>query len=581
MTRIREEIKKIIRGALPYNFDGEVLVSVPDVTEHGDYSTNVAFALAKIQKTSPREAAEEMVAKIKEQGLRMKENVFSRIEGAGGGFINFWISDEALFGKLGEMLWKPEGWGRSNTGKGKKIRVEYFQPNVAKIPHVGHMRSAVIGDALKRIFLSQGHKVVSDTHIGDWGTQFGILLYAWKEASKEDQEKIKKNPVRGLNDLYVAEGKKIEAEPERRERGKEEFAKLEQGDKENRKIWKWMVTVSLVEFDEIKRRFGLLRFEEERAESVYEDAMPPLVERALKKGVAARKPLDSAQGVTGAVVVDLSDVGLGEAVLLKSDGASTYLLRDLATLEYWDKKKLDKNLYVVDIRQSHHFSQVFDVGKRLGIPLASRSEHIVFGFMSLPEGAMSTRKGNVIGLLDVLDTMEARAREIIEKKNPELKNKEKVAKAVGVGALKYFDLSHHPKSNIMFDKEKALSFEGNTGPYLQYTYARLRSILRKIQDTRHKKQTSPKFDECERGLLVEMLRFPEAVEDAAKVYAPSVLANYLYGLAQKANEFYHSHPVLKEGDAEKRRFRLMLVEAVAATLKNGLYLLGIEAVEEM
>ena len=568
------QIEEFIRSVLPRDFERSISVSAPDVRSHGDYSTNVAFALAKYLKKSPREVAEELVLKIKEQGLRIRENLFSRVEVDGGGFINFWVSEEVLFERLQEVLRKSKKWGREDAGKSKKIRVEYFQPNVAKVPHVGHMRSAVIGDALKRIFLSQGYKTVSDTHIGDWGTQFGILLYAWKGLLEEEQEEIKKNPVRGLNDLYVAEGKNIEADPERRERGKGEFAKLERGDNENREIWKWMVRVSMIEFQEIMSRLGLLNFEEERPESVYENAMPSLVSRALKRGIALKKD--------GAVIVGLEDAGLGEAVLLKSDGASTYLLRDLATLEYWDKKKLEKNLYVVDVRQSHHFQQLFEAGKRLEIPLAVKSEHVVFGFMSLPEGAMSTRKGNVIGLLDILDEMEIRALEVIEKKNPKLKNKEKVARAVGVGALKYFDLSHHPKSNIVFDKEKALSFEGNTGPYLQYAYVRLRSVLRKVISCKLKvKSLKLQMDEGERRLLVEMLRFPEVVEDAAQARAPSVLASYLYGLAQKVNEFYHSHPVLRETDAEKRGFRLALVEVVAVTLKKGLYLLGIEAPEEM
>ena len=566
-------IEQIVREALPKSFKGSVQISAPDVLEHGHYATNIAFDLGKDLKKNPREIAEDLIQKIKKSKNQKSEDVFEKVEVAGGGFINFWLSDEALFKQLGKVLARPDRWGRSTTGKGKKVRIEYFQPNAAKVPHVGHLRSAVIGDALKRVFLSQGYKVVSDTHIGDWGTQFGILLSAWKSISKKEQDKIKKDPVQGLNDLYVSWNKKIEDDPDLRDKGKEEFAKLEQGDKENRKLWEWMVEVSMKEFEEIMGRLTLLSFEEHRGESVYEDVMPPLVARALKEGVAIEKD--------GAVIVDLEDEELGDAVLQKSDGASTYLLRDLATLQYCEKKKLEKNLYVVDVRQSHHFKQVFEVGKRLGISIAERSYHVVFGFLSLPQGAMSTRKGNVLGLLDVLDDVEARAGEVIEEKNPDLKKKRQVAQAVGVGALKYFDLSHHPKSNIIFDKEKSLSFEGGTGPYLQYAYARLRSILRRSKKKELRIKKNIEISEVERLLLVETLRFPEVVEDVLGTLAPNGLATYLHGFAQRVSEFYHAVPVLKEEDDEKRGFRLALVEAVAVTLKEGLDLLGIEAPEEM
>src|SRR3990167_8616480 len=295
---LRENISQVIEGLAGSLGVPNFSLEVPEVAEHGDYATNAPLMLAKSLERKPMDIAEELAKPLADE--RWGVSV------AAPGFLNFTFTDDVLVAALKEVLEAGDGWGTSTVGKGKTVMVEYFQLNIAKVLHIGHLRSAVIGDALKRIFLSQGYKTVSDTHIGDWGTQFGILLYAWKGLLEEEQEEIKKNPVRGLNDLYVAEGKNIEADPERRERGKGEFAKLERGDKENREIWKWMVRVSMIEFQEIMSRLWLLNFEEERPESVYENAMPSLVSRALKRGIALKKD--------GAVIVKKRSVGLGEAV---------------------------------------------------------------------------------------------------------------------------------------------------------------------------------------------------------------------------------------------------------------------------
>lgn len=579
---MREAIIKILTEII--GPDASVQMSVPDHPSHGDYSTSVAFALARATKRVPSDVARELVCRLEQSPL------FEKVEMAGEGFINFWISQKALMRELALVLEKPEVWGMSaaeedfRTKEAREVAVvDYFGPNVAKIPHIGHLRSAVIGDALKRLFLARGYRVVADTHIGDWGTQFGILLHGYKQLPPGEQEAIRRDPIAGLNALYVAESARIEADPERRDRAKEEFAMLERGDAENRALWEWMVAASREKFAEIGSALGLLPFEEDLGESFYEDRMPPIVEQALRSGAATNKE--------GAVVIDLEADGLGDAVLTKSDGASTYLLRDLATLAYrWERWHFLQNVYVVDVRQSRHFRQLFASAQRLGFGGVGESVHVEFGFMSLPEGALSTRKGTVVALEDVLSLVIRRAREVIEEKNPELADKERVAAVVGVGALKYFDLSHHRASNIVFDRDKSLSFEGNTGPYLQYTHARMRSILRRIPNhirrpagraTDEPEIQVPKLDGIERRLLAVILRFPEAVEDALAAYAPNALATYLHGLARTANEFYHANPVLQETDEEKRTFRLGLVEAAAATLKNGLDLLGIEAPEEM
>lgn len=549
----------------------EAEVFAQEKENYGHYSTNVAFSLAKENGTAPLKMAEELVVKIR---AGASKKFFDKVEAAKPGFVNFWLSNETILKRLNFILGAGEDWGSGNEGKGKAVVIDYFQPNVAKALHVGHLRSAVIGDALKRILISQGYKVVADTHLGDWGTQFGILIYGYKQLDEKGKKKIEEDPFRGLNELYVKESKIIEERPERREMAKEEFSKLEKGDKENREIWRWMTDVSFREFVKIIKKLGLLLFEEHRGESVYENDMPKIIQLASKKNLAKRTE-------DGALVIDISEEGLGEAVLAKSDGASTYLLRDLATMDYRARKrKFEKNLYVVDTRQSLYFRQLFRVAELLEIGGRGTSEHIQYGFTSLPEGAMSTRKGNTIALDDVLQDVVGRAREIIKEKNPNLKNKEEVAQMIGVGALKYFDLSHQRESNIVFEKERALSFEGNTAPYVQYTNARLLSILRKAKNV-PARVTEKNFVEDEGALAAMTLRLPEVAQDVLKDWTPNTLVNYLFSLAKKANEWYHAFPVLQEEDRSKREFRLGLARAVSITLVNGLYLLGIRAPEEM
>ena len=577
----REQVRSAIRAALREAGGGDAAgafaVEPPADPGHGDYATNAALVLAKSAGMNPRDTASAIAERLSND-----RDLIAKVEVAGPGFINIWLPDAVLQKALGEVLTAPDAWGTSDIGKGKTVRVEYFQLNIAKRPHVGHLRSAVIGDAIKRMLLAQGYNAVSDTHVGDWGTQFGILLKGYKEFIAHGESiPPDADPFEFLERIYVNQFDHLE---DIREQGKLEFAKLERGDPENRKIWEWMVDVSMRKLEQAAGRLSLIPFDMHRGESFYEDKMAPLVESALRKGVA-KKTSD------GAVVVDLAADGLDEAVLVKSDCASTYLLRDLATIRYM-KETLDfaGNLYVVDVRQSHHFRQLFRVAELLGFEGVGESEHIEFGFMTSPEGALSTRKGTAISLDTVIDEARDRARKIIAEKNPDLGNADTVAEHVGLGALKYFDLSHHRRSDVVFRWEDALAFEGNTGPYLQYTHARFRSILRKLPTDHHNSSdrvnsgdawNGASLDAAEHRLLVAILRLPEAIEDALKDYTPNTLANYLYGLAKLANEFYHSHPVLPEPDEAKRRLRIAVVAGVALTLKNGLNLLGIEAPQEM
>lgn len=583
---MREQLKQVIRGSIREKYSDSAVpdfsVAPPENPVHGDYATNVAMILAKSVKKDPVEIAREI-----QSGIAAGEAI-ERIEVVRPGFINFFLSERALQGALAGVIAHPDSWGKSDLSKGKTVMVEYFQLNIAKRPHIGHIRSAIIGDALKRIFSSQGYCAVSDTHVGDWGTQFGILLLGYKAAgSNLHQQEVAQDPFGALEEIYLAENARIESDPDRRKLAKQEFVKLERGDKENREIWEWMVDVSMKNLEASAARLGLLPFDEHRGESFYEDKMSAIVSLAFEKKVA--KKTDD-----GAVILDLTGQGLDEAVLVKSDGASTYLLRDLATIKYRKEHwNFWKNLYVVDVRQSHHFKQVFRVAELLGLDGAGESAHIEYGFMSLPTGAISTRAGNVISLEHVLDEAQTRARKIIAEKNPALKNADEVARIVGLGALKYFDLSHHRRSDIVFQWDAALSFEGNSGPYLQYTHARLKSILRKGAAVSvipapaapdHGRGQAPagiQLDLLEHRILASVLGFPEAIEDALADYTPNTLANYLYGLAKLANEFYHSHPVMQEQNEQRKNLRLALVVAVSQTLKQGLNLLGIDSPEEM
>ncbi len=622
---MRDKIRALITDAIKdrsiEGFTPEFSVAPPEIAAHGDYASNIALILGKMLKKNPMDVAEEIRNNFRhseqseesrkltgsfvrpgrtlDDGGRGEDEEGWKIEVVRPGFLNFFISDTVLFRELEYILKNSETLGKSEVGKDKTVMVEYFQLNIAKRPHIGHIRSAIIGDALKRMLLSQGYDAVSDTHVGDWGTQFGILLLGYKTAGANlhERETIQ-DPFAELEEIYLAENARIKDDPARRETAKEEFAKLEQGNEENRKLWQWMVEVSMKNLEASAVRLGLLPFDEHKGESFYEDKMAPIVALALEKSIAQKKD-------DGAVVVDLNSEGLDEAVLIKSDGASTYLLRDLATIQYRQNQwHFWKNLYVVDVRQGHHFKQLFRVAELLGFEGVGASEHVSYGFIKTQEGgAISTRGGTGISLEKVIDEAVEKARGVIHEKNPDLKNADEVARMVGIGALKYFDLSHHRESDIVFTWERALSFDGNTGPYLQYTYARLKSILRKAGDNkppssgRHSEQSEESreltgslarardnfvgLDPLEHALLVSLLRFPEAIEDALAIWSPHILAGYLYALAQSANEFYHTHPVLNEPDTEKKNLRLALVAAVAETLARGLFLLGIETPEEM
>lgn len=563
---MREKIKKILELSCgKKTFE----VFVPELEKFGHYSTNLALVLAKKQNRKPLELAGELSAKIQKNS---PAGFFEKIEVAPPGFINFWISREALLNELGRVSKSIKNYGRSGAGKGKTVIVEYSQPNIAKKMHVGHLRTTIIGDALANILEFVGYKVVRWNYLGDWGTQFGKLIAAYKLWG--DEKKVKENPIEELQCLYVKFHDEMKTSPDLEKRGQEEFKKLEEGDKENRKLWEWFKKESLKEFEKIYQKLGV-KFDTYLGESFFEGEVGPLVKKLLDSGVGKKSE--------GAVVVQLDSFGLPPALVQKSDGASLYLTRDIAGLEYRLKKyKPAKILYVVGNEQSLHFEQLFAVAKILGLE-GAELQHVKYGLVLGESGQkLATREGRTIFLEDAVGKAIRLAREVVEKKNPSLdeSEKEKIAEAVGVGALKYNDLKENRTTDIVFDWKKMLDFTGDSAPYLQYTHARLMSIKSKAGKI-GKPDLGLLKSEPEFAVIRKIMEFPEEILRSGASLNTSNLAGYLYKLAVLANRFYETTPVLKEENELRRNALLLLSGATASVLRTGLGILGIKSPEKI
>ena len=534
---------------------------------HGDYQSNQAFRLGKLQRTNPRKTAEQVVAALPAHPAVASVSV------AGPGFINFTLDDAWLAAHLAAQAADPAG-GVVQDGAGRTVVIDYSSPNVAKRMHVGHMRSTIIGNALDRMHRAAGWRVIGDNHIGDWGTQFGKLIVAWRLWL--DADAFEADPVGELERLYV----RFNQEPtaEREDEARAETAKLQAGDPENRALWRRFIEVSLAEFDGVYARLGV-RFDETLGESFYNPVLGELVDELVASGVAEHSE--------GAVVIKFGEEdgkSLADTVLVirKADGAFLYGTTDLATIRHrvatWAP---DTILYVTDMRQQLHFKQVFAAARKLGVD-GPALVHTWFGMMVLPEGSMSTRKGNVIRLVDLLDEAASRARAVVDEKSPELPEAERaaIAEAVGVGAIRYADLSQNPQSNVTFEWDRMLSLEGNTAPYLMYSYARCRSIQRKGA-------VAPSVEglalghPLERDLALHLLRIPEVVAAATSLCRPNLLCDHLFSTANAFNRFYYELSVLSADTPDERAARLALVEATARGLSRGLALLGVPALDRM
>lgn len=535
--------------------------------EFGDYQCNVAMALSKTMKKAPRQIAEAFV-----EAAGTHEAV-DHMEVAGPGFINFFINNSWLV-KFSCALGCDEKLSTPQIGAGKKLVMDYAGPNIAKPMHIGHVRSIIIGNALDRIHRYVGYDVIADNHMGDWGTQFGIMIMGYKNLL--DEEALKRAPVQELERIYVASYEKSKGDEEWLAKCRGELVKLQNGDEENTALWKGFVELSLGEFQKMFSRLGV-SFDLNRGESFYSDMLEGVVGKLEEKGLAVESE--------GATIVKLEEEKLPICIVRKSDGGFNYATTDIATIQNRQQEFApEKIVYVTDERQQLHFSQIFAICRRLGD--APELVHIWFGLMRLPEGTFSTREGNVIPLEKMLNEAESRALAIVKETSPEMPEEEQkeVARQVGIGALKYADLSQNPQTMIVFTWDKALALDGNSGPYLQYAHARISSVRDKYTERFPGKNPDDYpiliGDPIERDLAMRVCRFPEVVVKAAANFRPNFLAEYLFDLAQAYSSFYQNLPFLKAEDGV-RESRVRLCGLVAKVLKEGLALLGIEAPERI
>lgn len=566
---IQHLLETRLQEALPEgdNQATKAAVSAATDTRFGDYQTNVAMPLAKSQRMNPREVAAGIIAKLK------VDDICEPPEIAGAGFINFRLKPEFLAAQTARVLADPL-LGVPQAETPRSIILDFSSPNVAKPMHVGHIRSTFLGDALTRIARFLGHNVVTDNHIGDWGTQFGKVIYGWKHF--RDEAALQKNAVNELVRLYKEANALADSDADVMTACREELVKLQQGDPENLAIWKETVELSLREFQAMYDVLDI-RFDEHLGESFYNERLAPLVERLLTGGTA-----EISEGATCVFFRDQPALAEKPCLIRKSDGGFLYATTDLATLEYRiERWSPDAIWYVVGAPQALHFEQVFSVARKMGI--TCELEHIAFGsILGEDRKLMRTRSGESVQLRDVLDEAVQRAMRIVEEKNPTLSAEEKaeIAQTIGIGAVKYAELSQYRMTDYIFSWEKMLSFQGNTAPYLQNAYVRIRSIFRKLDGPFTPPSTLSLEDAAEQALAKKLLQFGEALPDTLNDFRPNLLANYLFELANTFHGFYEACPVLKSEGAT-RETRLALCDLTARVLKQGLELLGIRMPERM
>jgi len=559
---VAEEIQKLVSDHLSYDQVYQLL-EVPKYTEHGDVAFP-AFALAKALRKAPQAIAADLATQL-------SHTYFAKAE-AVGPYVNIFLEKAAVTNAvLHEIAVEKAAFGTADIGKGGNVPIDMSSPNIAKPISMGHLRSTVIGNALANIMKKVGYNPIKINHLGDWGTQFGKLIVAYKLWGSE--EKVKAEPINELLTLYVRFHSEAETDDTLNDEARAWFKKLEDGDEEALHLWEWFRSESLQEFMKIYDMLGIT-FDSFNGEAFYNDKMDEVVELLDKAGILTQD--------RGATIVDLEKYNLNPALIKKSDGATLYITRDLAAAIY-RKRKYDfaMSLYAVGNEQSNHFKQLKAVLKELGYDWAENMHHIPFGLITQGGKKLSTRQGKVILLEEVLNEATALSLKQINEKNPTLENKEEVAKAVGVGAVVFHDLKNDRLNNFDFDLEEVVQFEGETGPYVQYTNARGLSILRKAAtelDTTEAADLG--LDDAYAWEVVKLLNsFPEIIQQAYEKFEPSVIAKYTIHLAQAFNKYYGNTKVLVEDD--KRNARLALVQSVATILQEGLRLLGVQSPEKM
>lgn len=546
--------------------------------EHGHFATNVAMLLAGKLGKRPREVAESIA------GALQKEEGITRVEVAGPGFINLWVEQNLYSVILEGMIANLDDYLREeleidNLGfardKHRTLVIDYSHPNIAKPMGVHHLLSTIIGDSIKKIYLKRGWKVVADNFIGDMGTQFGKLIHAIKQWG--DLSEIEKDPIPKLLELYIKFHIEADKDVELDDEARAEYKKFEDGDPESRELWKKIVKWSLMEIQPIYDRLGV-EFDEMNGESFYEDKMQAILDDGRSKGIIV-------DGERGAWIIKPDDPEDVPAVIRKSDGATLYITRDMARIKYWESEWHPALMVnVVDAAQEFHFRKLFEVAEKLRLTTA-RNVHVKFGRMQFKDGGMSTRKGNIVLLNEVLDEAESRALELIKSKGAELSDTEQVelARIMGIGAVKYNILHQNRIHDITFDWNTMLSMEGNSAPYLMYTIARAKSILRKaeVDPSDVARYELNLTEDAETAVVLDLIQYADSLKRATDEFKPNHIANFLYQLAQNFNTFYNALQVLNAPDENAKKTRLLITGAVIKVMEDAFGLLGLEVPERM
>lgn len=540
-------------------------IEIPPNTEMGDYAFP-CFRLAKTLRKAPPLIAADIAEKIEKPDFISE----IKIEGA---YVNF-FTNKGMFAKeiLANVIAEKENYGKSTMGNGKTIVIDYSSPNIAKPFHVGHLRSTVIGNAIYKIHQFLGYNCEGVNHLGDWGTQFGKLIVAYKNWGS--QQAVEEQGIQELMRIYVKFHDEAENKPELDDEARSWFVKMQDGDEEALSLWKWFYEISMKEFDRVYAMLGV-KFDAYTGESFYNDKMAAVVEELKEKKLLVESE--------GAMIVDLEEEKMPPCLIIRKDGGTLYATRDItAALYRKNKYNFEKCLYLTALDQNLHFAQWFKVIDKMGYEWSKDLVHVPFGLVSLDTGKLSTRKGNVVLMEELLNQAVNETKKIIEEKNPELPNKEEVAKQVGIGAVIFNDLYNGRIKDVVFSWERMLSFEGETGPYVQYTNARACSVLKKAGVTGV--DTNVDFallaDESSAEVCKLLADFPNKIQDAAAKYEPSIVSRHLVNIAQAFNKFYHDNPILTSEENVKNA-RLTIVYAVKTVLTTGLGLLGINAPEQM
>lgn len=539
------------------------LIEIPPQETMGDYSFP-CFQLAKTLRKNPALISKEIASEIELEDFAEIKNV--------GPYINFFLDRKKFENEvINTIIDKKENFGRSDMGKGKTVVLDFSSVNIAKPFHIGHIRSTVIGDAIRNIHEFLGYNTVASNYIGDYGTQFGTMIAAYKLWG--DDDKLNQNPIQELLNLYVRYNSEASENEEMMDVAREEFKKLEEGEEEATRLWSWFKEISFKEFDRVYKLLDI-EFDNYKGESYSSKYIPEVIDELKEKNLLVESD--------GAQIIDLSAYDMPPSIIIKSNGSSAYITRDIATAIVRKKEyDFDENLYVVATQQNLHFKQLWKILELMGYDLYKGCKHIPFGMVSLKDQTLSTRKGQVVFLEDVLNKAIAKTREIMENRDDTVENIDEVSKIVGIGAVKFQELYNNRIKDYVFDWYEVLNFDGETGPYVQYTYARAKSVLRKAGVDEIKPIDIEKITNDEEFSLVKKLAgFEDIVIKAKEKYEPSLITRHLTEIAKSFNKFYNSAKIMVE-DEKLKEERLALAYATAIVIKTALGLLGIKTVEKM